>query len=503
MSAPAGEGGLAREAAGGVLWLSLAGLVGQALTFASGILVARHLGEEEYGAAAMAMVVVSLGSVFLGFGMAPAIVSGRLSAPCALLSAHSFLALGGLAAAGLVAAAGPFASRFFDNPDLTGLLAVASFILLLGAWEVVPLAALQAARRFDRLAAIAIAGQVAWSLAAIAMAVLGAGVWALVVPPLLNAGIRAGAATACSPILLRPRLRFAEVRPHVREFLHVTGTAVTDYLFFSADKAVVGRLLGTGPLGRYNFAQSLVSRSLYAFSRTFGNPLLASLGRLRDDPARFDRAVVRASLAIARLAFPLALGGALLAPELVGLLVGEKWIAAVDLVRIFFVLGAIQAVGQLSGPVWLALGKSRLVFLWSATTNVALVGVLFLGAWTGSSEGVALAFAVYASLVLAPLCVWVTRRSCGIPLRGLGRGLLAVLRDALGMGLSVVATDRALAGTGIQAWALLAIQILVGAAVYLFLFRWISSAELASLLSVLPRPARRVASSFFRLDAAA
>lgn len=497
------EPGLARETAGGILWLSLAGVLTQAIGFVSGVVVARYLGEDDYGTAAMAMVVISMGNVFLGFGLAPAIISGRISDAPTILSAHWFLALAALVMAGLVAATGPPVAGFFDNPRVPPLMVVASMIVLLGSWEVIPLAVLQAARRFRRMAQITVAGQLVLSASAIALAVLGAGVWALVVPYLLQAVVRAGAATICSPVRLRPRLVLREVRPHLREFLHVTGTSLTDYFFFNSDRIVIGRILGTAPLGRYSFAHALVSRSLYSFSRTFAAPLLAALGHLRDDLPRFDRAVVRSTLAVARIAFPLAAGGAVVADSLVRTLVGESWGSAVTLVQVFFLLGAVQAIGQLSGPVWLALGKTRLVLSWSAVTNSVLVGIFLLGAATGSSEGVAIAFTLYSALVVAPACCWVTRRFCGIPLHGLGRGLLAVLRDVLGMVVVIVVLDRLLARTEIHEWARLSLQIVAGAVVYGLFFRWISRAELSSLLSVVPEPARRIACTVFRLEESA
>ena len=493
---------LGRETAAGALWVSGAGFVTQALTLVSGVLVARHLPVEDYGTAAMAMVVVSLGTVFLSFGLAPAIISGRLSDPSAIRSSHGFLVLVGLALTGLVVAGSAPAARFFDNEAVSGLLAVASLILLLGSWEVVPLAVIQANRRFDRLAFVNVASQTVQSLSAIAMAVLGADVWALVLPWLIGGGLRAAAATALAPGFLRPRLVFSEVRPHLRELLHVSATSLADYLFFNADKVILGRLHGELPLGRYNFANSLVARSLFAFSRALGAPLLASLGALRDDLERFDRATVRAGLAVARLTFPICVGGALLAPELVHALVGSRWDVAVDLVRIFFVLGALQSVGQLSGPVWLAMGKFRLAFLWSLATNTALVGVFLAGAIAGSSEGVALAFAAYSWFLAGPACVWVTRRVCGVPLRGLGMGLLRVARDVLGMAIVLLLAGLAGSSLGLPAWALLALEVPLGAVTYGLLFRLNSAGELSSLLATLPAPARRLGYSLFRLSPA-
>jgi hypothetical protein len=105
----------------------------------------------------------------------------------------------------------------------------------------------------------------------------------------------------------------------------------------------------------------------------------------------------------------------------------------------------------------------------------------------GTPEAVAIAFTTYCLVLVTPACVAVTRRFCGIPLRGLGSGLLRVSRDVLGMALVVVVCGHVLAGTGAAPGVRLAVLTATGAATYAALFRLVSAAELGELLAVLPR----------------
>jgi O-antigen/teichoic acid export membrane protein len=483
--APA-ETHLGRATAGGAMWLGASGVFIQVLAFVSGVIVARHVTDDAYGTAAAAMVVVMLGQVFVTFGFAPAIASGRMTGEGAISSAHWLVAGGGLVLAATVFALSPLAARFFHNEAVAPTLAVASLALLFGAWEVVPQAVIQARSRFDLVAIVSVVAQAVASIVAVAMAIAGFGVWVLVIPTLAGALVRAVAFFALSRMRLRLRFAAREVRPHLGECGNVIGASVSDYLFMSMDRVIMGRMLGQALLGRYVFAQSLVGRSLSVLSRTLAAPLLTSLGQLRVDLARFDRAVVRSCLAVARLTFPISVGGAILAPELLEVLVGERWLPATTLVRIFFLLGAIQSVGQLSGSVWLALGKARLLFVYGLITNTGLVGAFFLGALAGTPEAVASAFALYCVGVLTPVCVWVTRRFCGIPLRGLGAGLLRVSRDALGMAAVVLACDGLLERAGAAPVVRLLAGTAAGAATYALLFRLVAAKELGDLLAVVP-----------------
>lgn len=492
---------LSAQTARGALWLSAASLATQALVFAASVIVARMLDPHDYGVAAMAMTVTALAGVFIGFGFAPAIVAGRMSRTRELMSAHWFIVFTGALMSGLVVLAAPLAALFFRDGAVVRPLLVAALLPLLGAWEVVPLAAIQAERRFELVALITVGAQVAMTTSAILLAVLGAGVWALIVPSVLMAGVRAAWATLRGRLPIRLHFRYSDLRGRMREFLHVTGSVITDYLFFNADRVVIGRMLGAEPLGRYNFANVLVSRTLSTFSRTVSQPLLAALGQLRHDRERCDRAVVRACLSIARITFPLAFGGALVAAELIPLLVGEKWRGAVLLAQIFFVLGAFQSVAQITGAVWLAHGRTRLQLLWGVISNAVLVGVFVFGAWLGSAEWVAVGFAAYSILILVPLCVHLTRAHCGLPLRGLLAGIAAVGRDTLGMCLAVSVAGWTLHDLALHPAIVLAAKVAVGATTYALLFRVISADELSAMLHPLPEPVRRAAGRVLRLPA--
>lgn len=478
---------LSRRTAAGALWVGAGGAIEQMLGFISGLIVASYLMPEQYGTAAMALVVVSFATIFVTFGLAPAIVSGRMSGERQISSAHWLVTSGGILLMLLTCAIAPLAARFFQNSAVAPILMVSALGLALGAWTVVPQARLEAAGRFDVVALVSITAQGLASASAAIMAVLGAGVWALIVPAVAGAGIRAVALTAASRLDLRPRFALGDVRPFMRECAHVVTTSFADYIFFNADKIIVGRLLGEAPLGRYTFANSLVGRAVLTVPRSLAKPLLTSMGQLREDPARLDRAIVRTTVAIARVTFPAAFFGALLAPEFVVLVIGRQWAGAADLLRIFFVVSAVQSIAYTSGWIWLALGRSQLLLIWTVVSNLLLLGVYYAGALAGSPEAVAIAMGLYAYAVVTPALAWVMKRVCHLPLAGLGRALLLVLRDvaagAVAISLVGALLDRLSAPVGVT----LAAQAVAGTLAYSMMFRFVATRELCELIDALPR----------------
>lgn len=479
---------VAKQTARGALWLAMASLGVQGLASISTIVVARFLVPEDYGTVAMAMVVVSLAGVFVTFGFNPAIVSGRMKDPDAIATGHWLICIAGLVLAGLCFATAPIAAYFFKNDGVVAVLAAASAMLAINAWGVVPRATMQAANRYNVIAIISVAGQLAASVSAIGLAMLHKGVWALIGPSLVVAVIGTIATMICSDFKPRAVFNWHRVKPYAAEGTHILGNSITNYIFDSSDQVVVGKFLGSQQLGSYTFSFGLVSRSLDLFSRTVSTPLLSSLGQLKDDPARIDRAVVRTCIAIARMTFPVAAGGIVLASLILRALAGPKWAHTTSLVQIFFVLGALQSVAQISGPVWLALGRTRLVLWWGLISNTSVLGAFLFGALAGhSARAVALSYTAYSLFILAPLCIWATKKWCQISLTGLGGGLLRVLRDVTVMAIVVMLSGWGLNRSHIPLIVSLLVQVAIGAVTYITCFRLVSTKEMVGMLSAMPR----------------
>jgi len=477
---------IGRETAKGAIWSAVATVACQVLVLANNAVVARYVLPAEYGTVAMAMVVVSLTGMFVTIGMVPAIISGRLKDPKAIVSSHWLICVAGLAMAAVTCAASPLVAHFFGNRRVIPLLLVASTLLVINAWRVVPNAVIVAAGRFNVEAVIAVIAQVAACITGIVLAVMGAKEWAVLGPSLVIAVVGTLFTVLWSPLRIRPFFSWSYVKPYVTEGLHLTTNSITEYIFNTSDQVVVGKMLGAYPLGIYNFGSNLVTRSLGMITPMVSYPLMSSLGRARPTIKSIDRAAVRAALGISRITLPIAAGGILVAPHLIRTLVGPRWLMATEIVRICFVLGALQSLLQLATAVWLAMGKSKLVMYWGLTSNVAVLGAFILGALAGSANAVALAYTLYSVLLLSPLCLWCTRRWCHLPLKGLGKGLLRILRDVAVMALAVFGTEVLLNRVALPAPIMLIVEIAVGVLSYAACFRLSSAAEMCQFLAALP-----------------
>jgi O-antigen/teichoic acid export membrane protein len=333
-------------------------------------------------------------------------------------------------------------------------------------------------------------------LLAIALAWSGYGVWALVLPTIVASAV----AAALAWILLGswPRLNFAgwsRLRPHLREGANVTGFSMFNYLTRNADNAIIGRFFGEHALGQYSFAYTMMKRPVGIISKALGSPLLPMLAQLQTDIDRCDQAFVRVVGAVLRIAAPPLVMGAVLSHLLVPVLFGERWLEAIPLVRILLFLGALQVVGTLFGSLWLSLGQSSLLLRWGVASGMASLPVFALGAWLGGPEALAAGYALYSAAMLIA-SVMLTRRVCGLPLRGLSSLAARAGLDMTAMAIAIVAGDVLLSHTASPLWLRFVLGLSVGSTTYVLILRRFRRDELRVLLRVVPsrlqRPFARV-----------
>jgi O-antigen/teichoic acid export membrane protein len=482
--------GLAQRTASSALWNGAGSAAVQVVALVTYVVLAWTLGPRQFGTVAMALALVALPRLLGDLGLAPAIVTRRLSGELPLLSAHWAVFGWGLAWAALLALGAPLAAEFYQNPEVLAVLQVAALLPAIDAAAVVPHALLQQRHRFDQIVMVDLACQLGIAVAAISMAAAGYGLWALVVPQVAGRATRSVCLCSIAPLRYRARFSVAALRARLSESAHVMSANSTSYLSANADNIIVGRFFGPEDLGRYSFAYNTLARSVSILSHAAAMPILASLGPLSGDPARFDAAVVRATRTVARLTFPLMLGGALVAPLAVEVFFGERWAGTEDLLRCFLALAAPRSIGALTGPVWLALGRYRVIFWWGIFAASVAIGAFITGALLGSVEWVAVCFAVGSAGICTPLVYQVTRRSCGLRLEGLLAGLGVVLMDVAIM-LGVVALVGVALGNAAPATSL-GLQVGSGALCYAGLLRGFHREELDELIGLLPRRAQEL-----------
>jgi O-antigen/teichoic acid export membrane protein len=136
---------------------------------------------------------------------------------------------------------------------------------------------------------------------------------------------------------------------------------------------VLGRVGDASALALFSPARELADVASSELKTPIRAALFPGLARIAGDRANLRASLVEATGVLTLIALPLSLGVALTADDLVPLLLGERWLEIVPLLRVLACAGALLAFGTNSHLVLLALDQPHLVAL---TTGLRLLILL-------------------------------------------------------------------------------------------------------------------------------
>jgi O-antigen/teichoic acid export membrane protein len=455
---------------GGLAWKTASQLVLQGSRVIVAIVIARLLSPHDYGLAAMTLVFSSLVLVFSDLALGAALVQRRtLQARDCSTVFWTSVGAGALFTLGGIAASGPIAS-FYGEPKVQPLFAALSLAFVVTSLGTVQSALLTRKMDFRRLEVTVMAGNLAGAAIGIGAAVSGAGAWAIILQQLATATVSSLLLFAlCS---WRPGLRFSldSLRSLFRFSSNVFGQRVLYYLHRNVAPLLIGRFVGAAALGTYAFAYNVI---LVPFSRIAGpvqEVLFPAFSRVQDDPPRMTQMWVRATRVTGAVSIPALIGLAIVAPDFVRVVLGDRWSAAAPVIQILTWVGLLQSLQTLNSNILMALDRTATLLRYSFVFLGAHLVAFVVGVHWGIL-GVATCYAI-SSTVVEPLYMWMTTRALRASPFVLVRGLAGVAQAAAVMGLCVLATRLALLHAGAPPSARLVLCIAVGALVYLPCVLW-------------------------------
>lgn len=401
---------LGRSTATGFLWLLLPSLSGRLASFFSQLVLARLLMPEAFGQIGMAYTVTTLAGALISFGIDDVLLQRlRTFQMWASPAFWSSLALSLLGMVIMLAAA-PFAGRLYHSPDLFGLVGILALTLPISALSTVPYVKLRASMDFRFLATYTSIEMVLIQVASIALAALGFGAFSFVLPAPVAAAVKAVVFWRKAPTRIRPRFRRKQMNHFVNSGFLVLGTRLIIEAVNQGDYIVLGLMATDTVLGVYFFAFRLAAQPLRMLAGNFGAVLFPAFTQLRAEPERQEAAALRASRMLAFIVTPVCFLQAALAAPALHLMFGARWNGAIPLVQILSVGLPGDAVAWVAGALLVARREFYRDFIYLCVFSPPFFVFVLIGAYLGSSLGVAIAVALYYALV-KPINSWMVFRS--------------------------------------------------------------------------------------------
>jgi PST family polysaccharide transporter len=401
------------------LWWSVANnMVGRVGTTLIGIVLARLLVPEDYGVYAVALVALNalLSMNELGVSLAIVRMPGDVSR---IAPTVKTLALGSSVVLWLLMfLAAPAVASAVGAPEATNILRVLTLSVLIDALTAVPSALMTRDFMQRERLIVDTAGFAFGSVAAVVLAVAGAGAWALVGSALLGNVVNALFILRYSPDEHRYGFRRDVARELLAFGLPLAVASLVIMALLNIDYVVIGAHLGPVQLGFYLLAFNLCSWPVNMFSAPARRVSLPLFARLHAGETEASSAFVPVCTVLLLVTLPACLALAALAEPIVGIVYGDAWLPAASVLPWLMVLALARVLGELIYDFLVALGSSTSNLTLQVVWLGALVVALPIAVRVDGIQGVAMAHAGVALLIVLPAYAVVLHRA-GVSLRAM------------------------------------------------------------------------------------
>lgn len=455
-----------------VFWSGLEAGISAALSFVAAFVVARLVGPAEVGVGAAVVAVHVLLWVVVNALFADALVQRLAMNDDEASSAVWASTIVGVLGAGVqIAVALPVAAAIGDPRIVTMSLVLALPLPFVGAGGAMQ-GLLTRNREYRLLAGRALIGQGGGTVVGVALALLGAGAWAIVAQQLVTSLV--GALSLVLRSKWRPRLllRWRPVRELLAIGLPLVASTLVQHSRYRLFALVIGGTAGPTALGQVHMAFRLVDTVRELVSTALWRLCLPTMSERQADLPALRAAIARFLDLSALVLFP-TFGAMLVTIDpLVRLLLGPVWAPSADASGLLIVITIYNFLYFPAGVALIARGLTRFTLgVNVAMTTLTLVGVL---AFRPASPQAAVWVWSVAQVLVFPGMQYLTARM-------LGDNVFSQMRAGLpSLALTVAATAAAFLiprefGEPASPVLLIALRIAVGAAVYipcaLFLMR--------------------------------
>lgn len=370
------------------------------------------------------------------------------------------------------------AAQLFHAPILQPVLQVMSIALVI--WPIGALHNARIARElgFKALAVRSVIANLLGGGMGIALALAGAGVWALVIRSLVT--------LVCVVIFAwlkhpwRPQLRFdlGQAPDLLRTGGRLTAAQVISQLGGRGTELIAGLVLTPAAVAMLRVGGQCVDMLMQLSVAPFYQLALPAFSRAVQDGKLDEDVFARLSRLSALAIFPVFFGAMTVASDVLPLMFGEHYAGAGPIMAALCALAIPLQVNLLLTPALTAVGRSDPVLLWAvlATTLSLLFG--WLGATWGLMRLVGLAVArMYLTL---PIGVAWLKTYAGVSFVTILSSIRAPLLAASGMALAAYGVGHVIA-QGVSIWARLPLTVVTGVVVYGLLLMLLDRSILADL----------------------
>lgn len=383
----------------GVFYTALAKYSGIVISLVIAGILARLLSPDDFGIVAVATIIITFFSLFTDMGVSPAIVQHKSLTKDELSTIFSFTVWTGIGISILFFAASWMIADYYESEILRTLCQLLSVNLFFASATIVPGALFYRNKEFKFIAIRSFVIQIAAGAAAVTAALCGAGLYALIINPIVSSILIFAISYQRYPQRLRFTLGLTVLRKIFSYSAYQFLFNVINYFSRNLDKLLIGKYMSMSDLGYYEKSYRLMMLPLQNITQVITPVMHPIFSDFQNDKAKLATSYERILRFLAFIGLPLSVLLFFTAEEVTLIIFGDQWLPSVPVFRLLSLSVGIQIILSSSGSIFQAAGDTRSLFvcgMFSSTLNVAgmLLGIFYFGTLTAVASCITVTFTV-------------------------------------------------------------------------------------------------------------
>ena len=404
----------------GLYWTFFNNFANYGLQFVVSIILARLLSPEDYGITALPSIFIAVAGSLVDCGFGAALVRKPTVTDKDLSTAFYYSISVGLVLYSALFFSAEWIAEFYKAPILASVLKFTALGLLFSPIRSVQ--GVQLTRRLDfkTPTKISVTCRITTGIVGIAMAYMGYGIWALVIPSVVS--------SILTILLLYYYVRWLPLAGWSRESFKylwdfgnkMLASRLIDTIYCNIYPLVIGKYYSTRDLGMYNRAYGYANLPSSNLTNVLHGVTYPVLSKVQDDTETLSRNYRKMICVTVFIVFPLMMMLSALARPLILVMITDKWEPSIILLQIVCFALMWYPVHAINLNLLMVKGRSDLFLRLEIYKKILGVIVMIVAIPRG------LVFIVSAEAVLSLMCLVLNTHYTG---RFINAGFLTQMKD--------------------------------------------------------------------------
>lgn len=366
----------------GLKWSYIFTVINVIAQIASTTILARLLMPKDYGLMAMGNVVLRFGSYFAQMGIGPALIQRQSKDNSDFFTAYIISFFISALLYVLIYLLAPLAVYLFPGVDVISITRILGISIIFSSISMVSISLLRMKFKFLLLGSIDFVSYLVGNvLVCIFLAYKGFGVWSLVVGAIVQNLLLAIISFYFTKKYFQSlKVNYAAAKNLLSYGGKYTVSTFLEVLTYSADATIVGHFFAAKVLGIYNRAILLVQLPSQYISANFIKVFFPTLNEVKNDKERFIKYYQTVSLLLGLVLFGICVFIAICANEIVLVLLGQKWVETVIILKICALAVPFNLLINYQGLVYDVYGTLKKKIIIKFFHLLGMIVMLYVGA---------------------------------------------------------------------------------------------------------------------------